>query len=55
MAELLGRLFERQMPPAAQLGAPRFPPGHWRNYRDVMSAAFAKLTPIAVRLGYPEE
>ena len=39
MAELLGRLFERPMPPAAQLGAPRFPPGHWRNYRDVMSAA----------------
>ncbi|MDW7600909.1 adenylate cyclase, partial [Stenotrophomonas maltophilia] len=55
MADLLGRLFERPMPPAAQLGAPRFPPGHWRNYRDVMSAAFAKLTPIAVRLGYPEE
>ena len=55
MAELLGRLFERPMPPAAQLGAPRFPPGHWRNYRDVMSAAFAQLTPVAVRLGYAEE
>ncbi|KAG1385169.1 hypothetical protein G6F59_017570 [Rhizopus arrhizus] len=35
------------MPPAAQLGAPRLPPGHWRNYRDVMSAAFAQLTPVA--------
>lgn len=55
MADLLGRLFERPMPPAAQLGAPRLPAGHWRNYRDVMSAAFAQLTPIAVRLGYPEE
>ena len=55
MAELLGRLFERTDAATAQLGAPRFPPGHWRNYRDVMSAAFAKLTPIAVRLGYPEE
>lgn len=55
MAELLQRLFERPMPAAAQLGAPRFPPGHWRNYRDAMSAAFAQLTPIAVRLGYPEE
>ncbi|MDI9247406.1 tetratricopeptide repeat protein [Stenotrophomonas sp. RS-48] len=55
MAELLGRLFERPMPVAAQLGVPRFPPGHWRHYRDVMSAAFAQLTPIAVRLGYPEE
>ncbi len=55
MAELLGRLFERPMPPAAQLGAPRLPAGHWRNYRDVMSAAFAQLTPVAVRLGYPEE
>lgn len=55
MAELLGRLFERPMPAAAQLGAPRFPPGHWRNYRDVMGAALAQLTPVAVRLGYPEE
>ena len=55
MAELLGRLFERQMPVAAQLGAPRLPAGHWRHYRDALSAAFAQLTPIAVRLGYTEE
>lgn len=55
MAAMLEQLFERPMPVAHQLGAPRFPPGHWRNYRDVMSAAFAQLTPIAVRLGYPEE
>ena len=55
MANLLGRVFGRPMPPAAQLGAPRLPAGHWRRYRDVMGAAFAQLTPVAVRLGYPEE
>ncbi|MDN8646345.1 tetratricopeptide repeat protein [Stenotrophomonas indicatrix] len=55
MADLLGRVFGRPMPPAAQLGAPRLPAGHWRRYRDVMGAAFAQLTPVAVRLGYPEE
>lgn len=31
----------------------RFPPGHWRLYRDAFGAEFARLTPIAVRLGYP--
>ncbi|AWH15952.1 adenylate cyclase [Stenotrophomonas sp. ZAC14D2_NAIMI4_7] len=55
MAAMLEQLFERPMPVAPQLGAPRFPPGHWRAYSDVMSAAFAQLTPVAVRLGYPEE
>lgn len=33
--------------------APDFPEGHWRNYRSsVLGAAFARLTPVAVRLGY---
>jgi tetratricopeptide (TPR) repeat protein len=54
MAEHLGRLFGVQLPPAQTLGPGRLPAGHWRQYRDVLSAAFAQLTPVAVRLGYPE-
>jgi hypothetical protein len=34
--------------------ANQFPAGHWRHYRDAYSEAFAVLTPVAVRLGYPE-
>ena len=33
----------------------RFPAGHWRNYRDAFAEAFAVLTPLAVRLGYPKD
>lgn len=54
MAALLSRLFGRTLPPAQQLGPPRFPAGHWRHYRQALSSAFAQLTPVAVRLGYPE-
>lgn len=54
MAEHLGRLFGVQFPPAQTLGPARFPAGHWRQYSEVLSAAFAQLTPVAVRLGYTE-
>ena len=43
--------------PAAQqgqLGAPHFPAGHWRAYAEPLAEAFAVLTPVARRLGYPE-
>ncbi len=39
-------------PPAAMLGPPRFPAGHWRAYADALAAPFAALTPVARRLGY---
>lgn len=42
------------VPPAAALGSRHFPPGHWRHYRQALAAPFAALTPVAVRLGYPE-
>ncbi|MEO8001637.1 MAG: tetratricopeptide repeat protein [Arenimonas sp.] len=32
----------------------QFPSGHWRHYRDYFKKAFDRLTPVAVRLGYPE-
>ena len=36
-----------------QGNASRFPAGHWRKYADQFSAEFARLAPVAVRLGYP--
>lgn len=33
----------------------RFPAGHWRHYREAFADAFAALTPLAVRLGYPQD
>jgi tetratricopeptide (TPR) repeat protein len=30
----------------------QFPAGHWRDYQDAFAAEFARLTPVAVRLGY---
>ena len=55
MAQHLGNLFGMRFPPAPTLGPARMAPGHWRDYRDEMGPAFALLTSVAVRLGYPEE
>lgn len=54
MADHLGTLFGVVLPPAQTLGPARMPAGHWREYQEQLSAAFAQLTPVAVRLGYPE-
>lgn len=32
-----------------------FSPGHWRHYREAFAAEFARLAPVAARLGYPAE
>lgn len=38
---------------AVSTGTPlRFSPGHWRKYRESFAAEFARLAPVAVRLGY---
>jgi len=55
MAQLLGGVLGVQLPAAPNIGPPRLPSGHWRRYRDAMKPAFDVLTPVAVRLGYPEE
>jgi len=55
MAAHLGHLFGTRFPPAPSLGPPRMPSGEWRQYRELMAPAFALLTPVAVRLGYPEQ
>ena len=35
-------------------GSVGFPAGHWRQYAQALAGPFATLTPVAVRLGYPE-
>jgi hypothetical protein len=31
-----------------------FPAGHWREYAQALAEPFAMLTPVAMRMGYPE-
>lgn len=40
--------------PAGRLGEDRFAAGHWRDFGESLGDAYALLTPVAVRLGYPE-
>ena len=40
--------------PAQALGPARFAPGRWRAYAAPLREAFATLTPVARRLGYPD-
>ena len=52
-AQLLG--VELPVPPPQLFSDQyRFPAGNWRRYAGVLGAAFAALTPVAVRLGYSE-
>jgi len=62
-AQLQSALATDAAPDASVLATPvlalggmpnRFPAGHWRNYRDAFADAFAVLTPLSVRLGYPQ-
>ena len=54
MAELMSHAFSVRIEPVRSLGATTVEAGHWRRYTDALSSAFALLTPVAVRLGYPE-
>ena len=54
MAQALGEALETVVPVPPTLGAPSFPQDHWRTYAQPLAEAFALLTPVAVRLGYPE-
>ncbi|MFZ7095046.1 tetratricopeptide repeat protein [Luteimonas dalianensis] len=42
------------VPPQGLFGTQRFAAGHWRKYAGVLADAFAVLSPVAVRLGYPK-
>ena len=54
MAELMQHAFNLPFPQLRSLGPTTIEGGHWRKYADVLAPAFALLTPVAVRLGYPE-
>lgn len=43
-----------ELPTPGSVGLARFPAGHWREYAQVLAEPFALLTPVAVRMGYPE-
>ncbi|MBA2237567.1 MAG: adenylate cyclase, partial [Lysobacter sp.] len=44
------------VPPSALASGPaHVPSGHWRTFAVPLADAFAVLTPVAVRLGYPED
>lgn len=51
LGEALGGL---QFPVSPAAGGSGFPAGHWRQYAQALAGPFATLTPVAVRLGYPE-
>ncbi len=54
MGALLEQAFGLRFPPVRSLGQGTISAGHWRHYAQVLAAEFALLTPVAVRLGYPE-
>jgi len=54
MGALLEQAFGVRFPPLRSLGPATIEAGHWRKYMQVLGAEFAQLTPVAVRLGYPE-
>ena len=54
LAEAIGQALEISLQPLPAVGIPHFAPGHWRAYAEPLADAFARLTPAAIRLGYPE-
>lgn len=54
VAQALSQALGAQLPIPPSSGARRFPAGHWRHYAEALAGPFAALTPVAVRLGYPE-
>ena len=53
-ATAIGEAMQLTMPAPSAVGPIRFPAGYWRKYAQVLADPFAMLTPVAVRLGYPE-
>jgi len=53
LAQVIGQALRIQLPVPPP--APRnLPPGRWRAYAEVLAAPFARLAPVAARLGYPD-
>ncbi|AKC86628.1 tetratricopeptide repeat protein [Pseudoxanthomonas suwonensis] len=53
LAALVGQALGIQLPLPAPVPR-RLPPGRWRAYAEVLAVPFARLAPVAARLGYPE-
>lgn len=54
MAQAVGAILQAPLPSPASLGNAHFQAGRWRDFAEPLANAFATLTPVAVRLGYPE-
>ena len=55
LASALGQVLGgASLPAPVRVGSVGFPAGHWRQYAQALAGPFATLTPVAVRLGYPE-
>ena len=53
-AAALGEAMQVEWPAPPSVGPALFAAGHWREYAQVLAEPFAMLTPVAVRMGYPE-
>lgn len=56
-SQIVSRALNIQLPspPPGLFGFRRFPAGHWREYAGQLGEAYALLSPVAVRLGYPQD
>jgi len=54
MAQAVGAILQTPLPSPSSLGNAHFQAGRWRDFAEPLAGAFATLTPVAVRLGYPE-
>lgn len=56
LADALGQALRTpNLPAPASLGIAYLPSGRWRDYAEVLAEPFARLAPVAVRLGYPQD
>ncbi|MEO8365510.1 MAG: tetratricopeptide repeat protein [Pseudoxanthomonas sp.] len=53
-ATALSEAMQLDWPAPPSVGPALFPAGHWREYVQVLAEPFAMLTPVAMRMGYPE-
>lgn len=53
-ATVLGEAMQVDWPAPQSVGPALFPAGHWREYAQALAEPFAMLTPVAMRMGYPE-
>ncbi len=57
LAQMLGNALDVSLPAVApgRFGPDRMAAGRWRDFVEPLGDAFALLTPVAVRLGYPQD